>query len=254
MLCQKADTLQAAAVHAIDSGPPATRAARSWQDSLGDGFPDEARLDNPQDRENFIHWLTFLAEVQYYVPTPQARIEVRDCAALLRYAYRNALMEHSAEWSRAAGLPFEPGFGDIAKFHYPDWPLRQALFRTEPGPLRPGDFKRSAFAEFADSSTLLRYNTFRVSRDLDAARPGDLLFFCQPGQREPYHTMLFVGRSYFQPQGSDWIVYHTGDIDGRRGEVREVEARTLIEHPDPRWRPLVANPSFLGVYRFEILR
>ena len=35
--------------------------------------------------------------------------------------------------------------------------------------------------------------------------------------------MLFVGKSYFQPHGSDWIVYHTGDMDGHRGEVREVE-------------------------------
>ena len=66
--------------------------------------------------------------------------------------------------------------------------------------------------------------------------------------------MLFVGRSQFQPQGDDWIVYHTGEIAGRRGEVRHVRAGTLLEHPDPRWRPLEVNPGFLGVYRFALLR
>jgi hypothetical protein len=227
---------------------------KPWTDSLGDGFPDSARLERAEDRGNFIRWLTFLAEAQYYTPSRQAREEVQDCSALLRYAYRNALMAHTAEWRRSAGLPYEPGFGDITKFAYPRWPLGSALFRTRAGPLAPLDLERGAFAEFADSATLLRYNTFLVSRDLRAARPGDLLFFHQPTQREPYHTMLFVGDSYFQPQGSDWIVYHTGDLNRKRGEIREVQASLLLEHPDPRWRPLPDNPCFLGIYRLEILR
>ncbi len=108
--------------------------------------------------------------------------------------------------------------------------------------------------EFADSATLLRYNTYLISRDVRAAQPGDLLFFHQSVQREPFHTMLFVGKSYYQPQGSDWIVYHTGDLNGHRGEIREVQAGTLLEHPDLHWRPLRNNPNFLGVYRLEILR
>jgi hypothetical protein len=52
----------------------------------------------------------------------------------------------------------------------------------------------------------------------------------------------------------DWIVYHTGDLDGRQGEIRHVPASLLMQHPDPRWRPLAANPRFLGVYRFNLLR
>lgn len=223
-------------------------------DSLGDGFPDALRLQNAADRENFIRWFTFLAEAQFYVPSHQALEEVRDCAALVRYSFRNSLMAHSAAWHREAGLPYDPGFGDVAKFTYPQWPLGRALFRTRPGPFVPADLEGGAFGEFADAVTLLRYNTYRVSRDLHAARPGDLLFFLQPGQREPFHTMVFVGSSHFQPAGSDWIVYHTGDLNGRRGEIREVQAWRLLEHPDARWRPLAANPRFLGVYRLEILR
>ncbi|MGD1100565.1 MAG: DUF1175 family protein [Terriglobia bacterium] len=226
----------------------------SWHDSLGDGFPDSARLDGAQDRENFIRWFTFLAETQYYAPTPRTRAEVEDCAALVRFAYRNSLEAHSPAWREDAGLPYDPGFGDIAKYNYPYGPLGRALFRTRPGPVAPGDIAQGAFVEFADSATLLRYNTYLISRDVRAAQPGDLLFFHQSVQREPFHTMLFVGKSYYQPQGTDWIVYHTGDLNGQRGEIREVQTGTLLEHPDLHWRPLLNNPNFLGIYRLEILR
>jgi uncharacterized protein YfaT (DUF1175 family) len=235
---------------------PASRGSSpvaSWHDSLGDGFPDGARLDGAQDRENFTRWFAFLAESQYYSASPGTLSEVQDCAALVRFAYRNSLVAHSPAWREDARLPFDPGIGDITKYRYPYGPLGKTLFRIRPGPVGPDDLAQGAFEEFADSATLLRYNTFRISRDVRAAVPGDLLFFHQALQREPFHTMLFVGRSYYQPQGSDWIVYHTGDIDGRRGEIREVQTSTLIRHPDLHWRPVLNNPNFLGVYRLEIL-
>lgn len=228
--------------------------AEHWRDSFGDGWPDGARLATAADREIFSRWLTYLAESLYYQPGPKAQEEVQDCAALIRYAYRNALLAHTAEWRRAQALRVEPGFASIAAFHYPDWPLGHTLFRTAPGPLAPGDVASGVFQEFADAKTLLEFNTFPVSRDLRAARPGDLLFFHQPEQAEPYHAMLFVGRSHFQPQGNDWIAYHTGDVDGRAGAIRHVQASVLAGHPEPRWRPLAANPRFLGVYRFNLLR
>lgn len=250
-VAQSARPLSDAGITA-DSPPPS--GFRVGADSFGDGFPDAARLDRPADRENFVRWLTFLAEAAYYRPTAASQNEVQDCAALIRYAYRNALVEHAPAWRREVGLPADPGFGDITKFSYPDWPLGRSLFRTRPGPLAPGDFEREAFAEFADAATLLQYNTFAVSRQLAAARPGDLIFFHQSEQEQPFHAMLFVGRSYFQPEGADWLVYHTGKIDGRPGEVRDLRAATLLDHPDARWRPWAANPRFLGVYRFDLLR
>lgn len=228
--------------------------AERWRDSFGDGWPDRARLATAADREIFVRWLTYLAESLYYQPGPKAQEEVQDCAALIRYAYRNALLAHTAEWRRAQGLRVAPGFASIAAFRYPDWPLGRNLFRTAPGPLAPGDVAGGAFQEFADAKTLFEFNTFPVSRDLGAARAGDLLFFHQPEQAQPYHAMLFVGRSHFQPQGDDWIVYHTGDMDGRAGSIRHVQVSVLVGHPEPRWRPLAGNSRFLGVYRFNLLR
>jgi len=249
-----------------DGGIPATPAAAlapdAWRDSLGDGFPDAVRLESPSDRATFLRWLTYLAESQFYrqdaIQPLAASREIRDCAGLVRFAFRNALMAHNEAWRAAvhldAGGAEAPDFGDVQRFTYPNWILGAALFRTRPGVFVPADLDDGAFAQFADAATLLRYNTFFVSRDVRAAHAGDLLFYYQPGQSEAYHSMLFLGRSYFQPQGGDWVVYHTGDLDGRPGEVREVKIKLLMQHPDPRWRPMIANPRFLGVYRFELLR
>lgn len=238
------------------SPPSSSTFAASRRDSLGDGFPDAVRIVRPEDRAKFLHWLTFLAEEQYYFPSPRATAEIHDCAGLTRFALRNALMAHNAEWRQSvlARPATDPDFGDLGEFTYPRWALGADLFRTRSGPLVEGDFRDATFAQFADAATLLHYNTFFISRDVGAARPGDLLFYYQPGQNEPYHSMLFVGQSYFQQRGTNWVVYQTGDLNGRPGEIREVEVRLLMQHPDPRWRPLAANPRFLGVYRFELLR
>ena len=225
-----------------------------WRDRFGDGWPDAARLENPADRENFRRWITYLAELVYYQPSPLARAEVTDCSALVRYAYRNALMAHTPAWRQSLELGSAPGFGHVGKFSYPDWPLERGLFRTEAGPFVLEDLEHQVFQEFADAQTLLRYNAFAVSREIRSARPGDVIFFRQPEQAEPFHVMLFVGRSHFQTEGNDWIVYHTGSVNGGPGEVRHLQAGVLADHPEPRWRPLASNPRFLGVYRFNILR
>jgi uncharacterized protein len=245
---------------ALSSGRSISSAAGDG-DSLGDGFPDAARIVRPEDRATFVHWLTFLAEAQYYAPSPQSATEIHDCAGLIRFAFRNALMAHNAAWRRSVLMGREGGlaqievdFGNLSEFTYPDWVLGTDLFRTRTGPLAPGDLKDGTFAQFADVSTVLHFNTFFVAREIRAARPGDLLFYYQTGQNEPYHSMLFVGRSYFQPYGTDWVVYHTGDINRRPGQIREAEVRMLLRIPDPRWRPLASNPRFLGVFRFELLR
>ena len=54
------------------------------------------------------------------------------------------------------------------------------------------------FAEFADAKTLIRLNARPLGRDTRALRAGDLLYFRQPGQKEPDHLMVFVGRSHLR--------------------------------------------------------
>jgi hypothetical protein len=58
--------------------------------------------------------------------------------------------------------------------------------------------------------------------------------------------------------GQASVVYDTGplghDAHGKAGELRRVALAELLNHPQPQWRPIAANPNFLGVYRWNILR
>jgi uncharacterized protein YfaT (DUF1175 family) len=102
--------------------------------------------------------------------------------------------------------------------------------------------------------TLWRHNTYFVGHDLYRARPGDLLFFRQDGQRMPFHAMIFLGRGQVEPGNETYVVYHTGPSGRSPGEIRRVSLAQLLNYPDARWRPISANPGFLGVYRWNILR
>lgn len=201
----------------------------------------QVRLADESDRAAFRAWFILLADAQFERTTP----DVIDCAALVRHAFREALRAHTPEWLRQSSLPFVPRFADVRSAPRPtgtSWPL----FRIDASPA-------SAYAEFADAKTLIRLNSRSLGRDTGALRPGDLLYFHQPSQQSPDHLMVFVGRSLFDADGDDWVVYHTGPVDNGGGEVRKVRLSTLMQHPAPRWRPIAANPAFVGVFRLNIL-
>jgi uncharacterized protein YfaT (DUF1175 family) len=222
-------------------------------DSIGDGTPDFLRLHDPADRAAFRRWFTLLAESQYYrgkaLPT-----EIDDCAALLRFAYREALREHNAAWAQAIALPVPASAVDVQQYEYPYTPLGASLFRVRSGGFAAGDLHDGAFAQFADVESIWRYNTFLVGRDLGRAHPGDLLFFRQDGQKMPFHAMILLGRSQIEPGDEQFVIYHTGPIGKLPGEIRRWSVAELLNYPEARWRPIASNPSFLGVYRWNILR
>ena len=222
-------------------------------DEFGDGTPDFLRLQNEEDRIAFRHWFAFLAESVYVEDEKDRPAEVDDCAALIRFAYREALRKHDASWANQWHLEQLPAAPPVRKYEYPHTALGTGLFRTRPGAFTPADATNGAFAEFADADSLRRYNAHFVSRDPGAARPGDLFFFRQQGHRMPFHTMIYLGESSFS-QGSNWLIYHTGPDGKRPGEIRRVTVTDLQQHPEFNWRPAPQNPAFLGVYRWNILR
>ncbi len=222
-------------------------------DRFGDGAPDFLRLDSVEDRRAFRHWFTFLAESQYYRKPERLAREINDCAALIRFAYRQALAEHNGTWASELDLDEIPTGPSVQKFTYPRTPLAASLFRVAPGPFVPANLNDGTFAQFADAHTLQQFNTYFVTRDIRHAQPGDLLFYRQIEQSLPFHAMLFLGRGNFEQTGS-WIVYHTGPLHGGPGEIRRPSVDELLRHPSPRWRPNVGNGNFLGVYRWNILR
>ena len=207
----------------------------------------QIRLPDSSDRAAFRSWFVFLADAQFYRPTS----DVVDCAALVRHAAREALRPHTPEWLRTANLPVVRSFPDV-RSRPPAVDGGLALFRvtSETG---------GRYAEFADAQTLVRLNARFISRDPASADPGDLLYFHQPSQQAPHHLMVFVGASALEPEGRDWIVYHTGPTAADRensaspGEVRKVRLADLARHPAARWRPVPGNSSFVGVFRFNWL-
>jgi uncharacterized protein len=214
-----------------------------------DGTPDFLRL-GPADKEAFRQWFTFLAEAQFF--RKDLPVEIVDCAALIRYAYREALRTHDSAWAVRARLPLVATLPDVHKYAYPYTPLQANLFRIRAGPFHASDLTGGAFQQFADAQTLERFNTHFVSHSLEQARSGDLLFFLQGGTLA-FHSMVWIGASHFDESRQRYVVYHTGPTGTHAGEIRRLTVPELLHHPEPRWRPLEGNSNFLGVYRWNIL-
>lgn len=232
---------------AVASGPLET-------DSVGDGTPDFLRLDDPADQESFRLWFTFLAEVQYFNPASSRPSEIVDCAALIRYAYREALRRHDAAWAAPAHLPLVPAINSVKKYSYPHTPLGPALFRLRPGPFVTPDIHNGTFGQFADAETINRFNTFFISRNVRHAEAGDLLFFRRAVEHMPFHSMMVIGRSQVaRTSDAIYVVYDTGPTGTQGGEIKRLTLQELLHYPDPQWQPRATNPSFLGVFRWNIL-
>ena len=223
-------------------------------DTAGDGTPDVLRLDDDHDQRAFRAWFTFLAEAQYFQAPESRPAEIVDCAALIRYAYRESLRVHDSRWATEAHLPLLPGSEPVAKYQYPFTPLGAALFRVREGPFRASDVGTAAFAQFADARTLERFNCHRVGRGLAYALPGDLLFFRRETEHMSFHSMIYLGPSQIATDGARYVVYHTGPDGEDPGIIRRLTTDELLHYPEPQWRPVESNPGFLGVYRWNILR
>jgi uncharacterized protein YfaT (DUF1175 family) len=235
---------------------PLAHAASSVSlDSDNDGLPDAAELQSFMDRESFRQWFTLIAEAQFYHPSDQWNAEQRDCAGLVRFAWREALRHHDRPWFQKMGPGYAAVAPDVSSYNLEQGPLGEKLFRTSFGAYKDSDLSSGTFSDFADARTLKNFNVKFISRDRRNAEPGDLLFFYQPWvQKFPYHVMIFLGRAKLSNEAAnDWVVYHTGASPTDEGTVKKVELSVLDHHPNKRWRPVESNPNFLGFYRLKIL-
>lgn len=224
-------------------------------DSDNDGIPDASELRAFRDRENFRHAFNVIAEMQFYRMSDQWNTEQRDCAGLVRFAWREALRPHDRAWFQKMGAGYEDLSADVSTNYLERGPLGEKLFRTDFGAYKITDLAEPKFSEFADARTLKNFNSRFISRDRQFAQPGDLLFYHQPWvQKYPYHVMIFVGESRLgETKTGGWVVYHTGASAVDAGTVKKVELSVLDRHPNKRWRPVESNPNFLGFYRLKIL-
>ncbi|MEJ1938140.1 DUF1175 family protein, partial [Nostoc sp. NIES-2111] len=111
----------------------------------------------------------------------------------------------------------------------------------------------SGLGNCANTKTLMRWNARNVGKERSRARPGDLLFYKQLDQPDNWHVMIFLGPSQLEGGAGPWVLYHTGPVGKSTGEMRKLTLRDLLQHPQPRWRPVAGNGAFQGVYRWKIL-
>jgi uncharacterized protein YfaT (DUF1175 family) len=224
-------------------------------DSDTDGIPDNAELRSFDDRQSFRRWFAAIAEMQFYQVSDEWNAEQRDCAGLIRFAWREALRKHDRPWFQKMGAVYEPVSPDVRAFTLDTNPLGEKLFRADFGSFQEGDPASDKFAKFADARTLKNFNCVFVSRDRRRAERGDLLFFHQPWvQKFPYHAMIFIADPVRDAESAaDWVVYHTGASPNDEGALKKVRLAVLDHHPDKRWRPIENNPNFLGFYRLKML-
>jgi uncharacterized protein YfaT (DUF1175 family) len=209
--------LAALACPARASTPAATREA--------DATPT---LDREQS-QRFRDWMTLLVHAQLERgPTP--RWTHRDCAGLVRFTVAESLREHDLAWKRANGL--------LGTRVPPDVQLAEAQLQQLRNAWRRVDGSRAAFVGALE---LVQENTRFVSRQLNQAAPGDLLFY---DLGDDQHLMVWMGH---------YIAYHTGRNEPNDNGLRALRPSQLFAWRDTRWRPTSDNPNFAGVYRLAFL-
>jgi uncharacterized protein len=236
------------------TGAAVVREISAELDSDRDGFPDVVEIVDEVDRRNFRRWMTLIAESLFYGEHARWGESNRDCAGLARYAIVEALKEHNREWRSKNNYLPEMAIPDVRKYRYPDVPLLgKNIFRTRAGYFRKGDELSQTFSNFADAENLLLYNVKKLD-DTTKAQPGDLLFYRNENNSHyPYHVMIFIGEGSVYTGHKDYVVYHTGPDGDDPGEVRKARLALLKNHPNPKWRPLPENESFLGTFRLKLV-
>ena len=198
----------------------------------------------PPDEKALRQTVTHLALLQARRLSPLWEEKQRDCAGLVRFAYRSALQERTFKRQAKLGVP--------AGLHLPQLSERsRQLFARFPGLWQTGlqADGRPRYSPFADAETLIGYNFRKKSDRVDDAQSGDLLVYQKPLENsEPYHLMMFV-----EGNPESLAVYHNG-ARGADAQVRVIRAGELMESPDPVWIPRPDNPHFLGVYEWKRLK
>ena len=187
---------------------------------------------SPAQSNAFRAWFARIVDQQMRRgPTP--RWTQRDCAGLVRFAAGEALKPHDTRWLRANGMSSATDASSLP----PELQLTPAQ-RSLTNRWTRIDGSTGAYAS---AITLIQLNSRFVSKDVNQALPGDLLFF---DQGDDQHLMIWLDR---------YIAYHTGTVTPTDTGLRAVAVSDLMQWKDSRWQPLDGNPNFVGVFRLAFL-
>ena len=163
-------------------------------------------------------------------------------AADVRYRIANEALAQAER----VGAEWDPGQRDCAGFV-------RFLYRRATGSRTPL-WRRAdrSLAEYVAADELVAYNFTPISREpaKGAVATGDLLAFYDPGKppSDAWHLMVVLTPPGTAPDRL-LVVYHNG-APGPDAAVRKVWLDDLLTGP-PEWRPVAANPSFIGTFRWN---
>ncbi len=212
-----------------------TASQPAWAANSGPAMPSENAAQavsapdlTPSQSQLFRRWFITIVDAQLR-KGPNPRWQQQDCAGLVRFAANEALKIHDAKWQKNNGfnpvnLPAELIITEEQRLLAQRWHIGQG-----------------ATGAYARAIILVQHNTELVSRDINQAQPGDLLFFDQGDEQ---HLMVWMGH---------FIAYHTGSPTAADNGLRAVTLQQLMHWPDTRWIPDASNPNFSGIYRLGFL-
>lgn len=130
---------------------------------------------------------------------------------------------------------------------------RTAYRRLDPARVEAGLFRDAAGApaHFADAATLLRRSFVPMGRGPGARaalRAGDLVAFAREEDGGPVLHLMIVVRAGDPAHGPAQVVYHPGE---KGAAVRAGPLDALARDAPAGWRPVPENPLFLGFYRWK---
>ena len=193
--------------------------------------PDPDAL-SPQQSAAFRAWFVRIVDQQMRRgPTP--RWTQRDCAGLVRFAVGETLKPHDSKWLRANGMT---SLADTSSM-----PPELQLSASQHTLSNHWTQLDGSTGAYASAIALIQRNSRFVSKDVNQALPGDLLFF---DQGDDQHLMIWLDR---------YIAYHTGTVTPTDTGLRAVAVSDLMQWKDSRWQPLDGNPNFVGVFRLDFL-
>ena len=138
-------------------------------------MPDAAELYSFDDRTNFRRWFTGIAEMQFYRLSDEWNAEQRDCAGLVRFAWREALRRHDRAWFQKMGEGYEAWTPDVRAYSLERGPLGEKLFRTDFGAFQESDLRSSKFSEFADAHKKRARQELQIASEI-CSRDAELRF------------------------------------------------------------------------------
>ncbi len=181
-----------------------------------------------EQSELFRQWFSAIIR-QQIKQGPSARWQHRDCAGLVRFAVQETLREHNHKWLKASG------------FELKNLPPEIMLSKAQMALRNTWQTAEGQTSAYVSALGLIHNNSQFVSKNMNQAKSGDLLFF---DQGDNQHLMIWLG---------NLIAYHTGTITKTDNGLRAVMIKELLNWKDTRWRISQNNPNFFGFYRFAFL-